>query len=836
MHGSPLPYNRNQKHFTTNPPKRENANELDEEMSEIEPLKPGGMIEPVVFEPKRKIRLSRSTYKVNSYIDFRPYQNAFKKFESYLNRFSRDLRDPDYVGALVNAHRFKLENYEYIRDRDKPYFGPTTCNLATYACRVKKQYMRIVFETNKLRQLFNKIFEKFLKAIDHMEFHPTLGKKKKGTSYKLHKRSAKDREASMIHQMKYLSPDDMKMLRQGNELIQKKYLKTNSTRHRTKRFSIATWLLGWGIYRNMRSLHTLKNNIQTLYNQNILQEKQIIELTHFLNVTYGHVSANRMVINELNIQIATLNKTMMAVIGETKFIKFTVAALTDMRMTLAQLSLGLMSLQENVNAIYEYMRVLSTRRVNPLIIPPESLRMVLAQAKEDMKRNPRLTLPEDPNVNIWNYYSIMKVTPVIMDNFLLVILTIPLADQSLVMNLYKVHNMPALHPELHVQFEYRLEGEYLAITKDKQYAALPTARDIRICETTERYLCPMNQALYPVDKIEWCIYALYKQDTERIGTYCTIVTTYRHANMAQSLDGYLWAVSSLKEEKMRIRCLEDSHLEDIKPPLTIIYIGDGCEGYSSNLFIPAKSELTSEDKTLTRHVFFLDFNDEYQDLTKYSLIEQLNLPQLTAKELEELPNRLTALQPMTLNHLKERIKPLSKYQFNVHPNVVLIILMASLLPMLAGIGFIVWRVYKVRSRIKGFKPMAKLLLGDDLQNPKLNEETARQVLALIRNPITTVTHNLTQPSTSSTQQETVKKVPASLVTTKPANQGIPPPPPPPRGMTPPIKRVLPAKSTEQMTEVLKEVMLELEPASPAMKKYRKYLQRQNTDDDEITKL
>ena len=165
--------------------------------------------------------------------------------------------------------------------------------------------------------------------------------------------------------------------------------------------------------------------------------------------------------------------------------------------------------------------------------------------------------------------------------------------------------------------------------------------------------CHPDLNLYPVDKIEWCVYALYKQDTERIGTYCTIVTTYRHANMAQSLDGYLWVVSSLKKEKMRIRCLEDSHLEDIKPPITIVYIGDGCEGYSSNLFIPAKSELTSEDETLTRHVFFLDFNDEYQDLTKYSLIQKLNLPQLTAKELEELPNRLTALQPMTFNHLKE---------------------------------------------------------------------------------------------------------------------------------------------------------------------------------------
>ena len=79
---------------------------------------------------------------------------------------------------------------------------------------------------------------------------------------------------------------------------------------------------------------------------------------------------------------------------------------------------------------------------------------------------------------------------------------------------------------------------------------------------------------------------------------------------------------------------------------------------------------------------------------------------------------------MTLNHLKEQIKPLAKYPFTVHPNVVLIILMALLLPMFASLGFIVWRIYKVRSRIRGFKPMAKLLLGDDLQNPKLNEETA----------------------------------------------------------------------------------------------------------------
>ena len=96
-----------------------------------------------------------------------------------------------------------------------------------------------------------------------------------------------------------------------------------------------------------------------------------------------------------------------------------------------------------------------------------------------------------------------------------------------------------------------------------------------------------------------------------------------------------------------------------------------------------------------------------------------------------------------------------------------------------------------------------------------------------------MTHNLTQPSTTNTQQELVTWVPASLVTTKPLDQGIPLPPPP-RGLMPPTKRIFPAKSTEHIAEALKEVMLELEPMAPTMKKYRKYLQRQNTDDDDMT--
>ena len=40
-------------------------------MSKEYQVKPSSRIEPVIFEPQRKIKLSRSTYKVNSYIDFK---------------------------------------------------------------------------------------------------------------------------------------------------------------------------------------------------------------------------------------------------------------------------------------------------------------------------------------------------------------------------------------------------------------------------------------------------------------------------------------------------------------------------------------------------------------------------------------------------------------------------------------------------------------------------------------------------------------------------------------------------------------------------------------------
>ena len=177
----------------------------------------------------------------------------------------------------------------------------------------------------------------------------------------------------------------------------------------------------------------------------------------------------------------------------------------------------------------------------------------------------------------------------------------------------------------------------------------------------------------------------------------------------------------------------------------------------------------------------------------------------------------------------------TKYPFSVHPNVVLIILMISLLLILASLGFIVWWVYKVKSCIKGFNQWLSFCWGMTYNTQNLMRILLNKILSLLHAPRTTVTQNITQPQpTTSTQPEPVTRVPAALVTTKsPLHSESMPPLPPTRGLMPPTKGLILARSTEQLTEALREVMIELDTPEPSLKKYKKYLQKQSTETCEI---
>ena len=172
------------KYTTQTTPKAKDIDEIAD-ISKKYKIKPGHKMEPVIFEPQKKIRLSRSTYKVNSYIDFKPYKETFKQFGQYMVRFLKDIHDPHYVENLYNIHRPKGSPPVQLAQNDKLHLGTPTCKQVTYKCRVQNQYMQLRKEAFKLNSMYRSAHEKFLRAIDHMEFHPALGRSKEKPKVRL---------------------------------------------------------------------------------------------------------------------------------------------------------------------------------------------------------------------------------------------------------------------------------------------------------------------------------------------------------------------------------------------------------------------------------------------------------------------------------------------------------------------------------------------------------------------------------------------------------------------------------------------------------------------------
>ena len=91
---------------------------------------------------------------------------------------------------------------------------------------------------------------------------------------------------------------------------------------------------------------------------------------------------------------------------------------------------------------------MSSHKATSAVIPLVALRKLLVKIENRMRSNPRLKLPYDPRAGgIWKYYSVIKITPIVMDKMLVILMTIPVLDKSLELNIYQVHNLPAIPPD-----------------------------------------------------------------------------------------------------------------------------------------------------------------------------------------------------------------------------------------------------------------------------------------------------------------------------------------------------------------------------------------------------
>ena len=132
----------------------------------------------------------------------------------------------------------------------------------------------------------------------------------------------------------------------------------------------------------------------------------------------------------------------------------------------------------------------------------------------------------------------------------------------------------------------------------------------------------------------------------------------------------------------------ETHVMTIHPPLQIVDIGNGCEAFSTSIYIPAKSELTATMQSLTRSQFFLDYNFQYTNVSNFVVWYKTDFATLNKDEITSLKAKIMKLPTMSMDIFDRTLETIDEdYPFSLSPKLILALL------ILTGVTFIVFVYY-----------------------------------------------------------------------------------------------------------------------------------------------
>ena len=209
---------------------------------------------------------------------------------------------------------------------------------------------------------------------------------------------------------------------------------------------------------------------------------------------------------------------------------------------------------------------------------------------------------------------------------------------------------------------------------------------------------------------------------------------------------------------------------------------------------------------MVRHTYFQQFNEDYQNITRYSLKEDLGLVKLTKHERENLPDCLTALANLQFKELKRRLVEIKK-PFNIHSNVTFILFVVGGLILCPFIAYVLWRVYRVHSRVKGFKPITKLFSEQKWEIFNISD--------IVSNRLHTLEGQLTS------LMNTINTV-AGTELALPSTSGKPTPPP--------RRDSIPMLELNVTQQTIQETVKNMDRQGSKIRRYKKYLQNKAAED------
>ena len=165
----------------------------------------------------------------------------------------------------------------------------------------------------------------------------------------------------------------------------------------------------------------------------------------------------------------------------------------------------------------------------------------------------------------------------------------------------------------------------------------------------------------------------------------------------------------------------ETHVITIHPPLQIVDIGNGCEAYSTSIYIPAKSELTATMQSLTRSQFFLDYNFQNTNVSNFVVWYKTDFATLTKEEITALKAKIMELPTMSMDIFDKTLETIDEnYPFSLSPKLILaLLILIGMIFVVFGILFI-WYKRKTTLTTCTIGQLHKLIPSLKEKEPSLN--------------------------------------------------------------------------------------------------------------------
>ena len=127
----------------------------------------------VIFEPQLNMQLTRSSFKITSFLDFQPFLQGFQSVDAYIRNLMMDIADPTYFRRLVAPFHDTQFTISTNKSNVMKFLKSPGYADCPYACHSKLKFEQYCVEIQYIYKIFCTIYKKFLTEIDHIDYHPS---------------------------------------------------------------------------------------------------------------------------------------------------------------------------------------------------------------------------------------------------------------------------------------------------------------------------------------------------------------------------------------------------------------------------------------------------------------------------------------------------------------------------------------------------------------------------------------------------------------------------------------------------------------------------------------